>query len=243
MKFGWITSLAVHGSIALMMLASFGTGKNLDAIDDAPIAVDIISVAEFEQVGKKKVEDLTTKKAVAPPKEAPKPIVKPKPKPKEKPKPKPEQDNNQLVALLDKLKTEPEPENLLDLLDADISIGEEQLGALSSENLEDVEVASLSQFEFIAVKKRMESCWSIPAGAQDAGNVVVRVNFKLNRNAEVVGNPRVINSMPNPSFNVMAASAVRAIIECGPYDMLPPEKYDVWNNFTMEFDPRTMFGG
>lgn len=167
---------------------------------------------------------------------APKPQKRP-PLPKKKPKPKAEPkplDDGKISALLDKLNSND---------DLDLDFGDTETGSLDGEFTENLEVASLSQFEFNAVKNRMISCWSIPAGAQDAGSVVVKVGFKLNRSAQVIGRPEVLNFSNHPSFGVMAESAVRAIIECGPYDMLPPEKYDVWNEFAMEFDPRSMFGG
>lgn len=173
---------------------------------------------------------------------APKPVKRPplpKAKPKEQPKPKelPEPlDDNKIAALLDKLESDP-------VDDIDLDFGDTETGTLNGEFAEEIEVASLSQFEFNAVKNRMVQCWSIPAGAQDAGDVVVKVGFKLNQFAEVIGQPEVLNFSAHPSFNVMAESAVRAIIECGPYEMLPPEKFDVWSDFTMVFDPRSMFSG
>lgn len=171
---------------------------------------------------------------------APKPMKRPnipKPKPEDKPKVEPKPlDDNKISALLNKLDANP-------LEEIDLDFGDAEAGTLDSDLLENVEVASLSQFEFNAVKARMIQCWSIPAGAQDAGDVVVRIGFKLNQAAQVIGQPTVLNNSSHPSFRVMAESAIRAILECGPYDMLPPEKYDVWNEFTMEFDPRSMFNG
>lgn len=174
---------------------------------------------------------------------APKPMKRPalpkKPKTKTKDKPNP-LDDSKISALLDKLIADPE-------IDLELDFGDTEAGSLDGEFFdeddEDLEVASLSQFEFNAVKNRMTQCWSIPAGAQDAGSVVVKVGFKLNQFAEVIGAPQVLNSSSHPSFQVMAEAAVRAIIQCAPYDMLPPEKYEVWNEFSMEFDPRSMFNG
>lgn len=306
MKFGWIITSVLHGTIIVAAIFSFGSVTPLELDNVAPVEVEIISIAPIEQVGEKKTEDLTTKLAAKQPtkkiveKSVPKPKPKPKldkPKPTPTPKPKAEPapsiekliadaadpapqkaeetfirvasapkpakrpplpkakpqelpllpnedknpepeplDDSRIAALLDKLEEKP-------LEDIELDFGDLETGSLDGDILEDIEVASLSQFEFNAVKSRMTQCWSIPAGAQDAGNVVVKVGFKLNQFAEVVGVPQVLNNSPHPSFQVMAESAVRAILECGPYDMLPPEKFDVWSEFTMEFDPRSMFDG
>ncbi|MBL1242126.1 MAG: hypothetical protein COB13_009770 [OCS116 cluster bacterium] len=309
MKFGWIITSVLHGTIIVAAIFSFGSVTPLELDNVAPIEVEIISIAPIEQVGTKKTEDLTTKQAAKQPlkKIAEKPVPKPKPKPVDKPKPKVDKpkpipkpkpkadpapsiekliedatdpepkkveetfirvasapkpakrpplpkakpkelpkaekkpepqplDDSKIAALLDKLEEKP-------LEDIDLDFGDIETGSLDGDLLEDVEVASLSQFEFNAVKSRMTQCWSIPAGAQDAGSVVVKVGFRLNQFAEVIGTPQVLNNSSHPSFQVMAESAVRAIIECGPYDMLPAEKFDVWSEFTMEFDPRSMFNG
>ncbi|MBL1419427.1 MAG: hypothetical protein COC24_002840 [Alphaproteobacteria bacterium] len=303
MKFGWIITSVLHGTIIVAAIFSFGAGTPLELDNVAPVEVEIVSIAPIEQVGTKKTEDLTTKLAAKQPIEkiVEKPVPKPKPKldkpkptptPKDKPKvapstsieklfedvsdpesqkpeetfinvatapkpakrpalpkpapkelpkaekkPEPEPlDDSKIAALLDKLEEKP-------LEEIELDFGDVESGSLDGDLLEDVEVASLSQFEFNAVKNRMAQCWSIPAGAQDAGSVVVKVGFKLNQFAEVLGTPQVLNRSSHPSFQVMAESAVRAIIECGPYDMLPPEKFEVWSEFTMEFDPRSMFDG
>lgn len=191
----------------------------------------------FEELIKETTDALPEKplmrmtSAPKPQKRPPLPKTKPKTKPKEEPKP---LDDGKISALLDKLDAD---------TDIDLDFGDTETGSLDGELSSDLEVASLSQFEFNAVKNRMISCWSIPAGAQDAGSVVVKVGFKLNKFAEVVGQPEVLNFSSHPSFGVMAESAIRAILECGPYDMLPPEKFDVWSEFAMEFDPRSMFSG
>ena len=307
MKLGWILTFLLHGGLLLAAMVSFSSVKELKVDDVKPVEVEIISVADIEQVGKKKTKDLTTKKAKKQPIKKPtkvtKPTKKPQVKPKVKPKPKAKPKTvakaipvvpKSLDALIENVsKPEPSPTEpqkteaqplrnvtkpvkrpaypkpkkvetkpktvapakptedqlisaLLDKLDKEQTAlpdtNDGELGTVNGE-LENVEVASLSQYEFNAVKNRMASCWSIPAGAQDAGDVVVKVGFRLNRNAQVIGRPSVLNNSAHPSFNIMSEAAVRAILECGPYDMLPPEKFDVWSEFTMEFDPREMFGG
>lgn len=313
MQLGWLITLILHGTILLLAVFSFGGGSALKFDDIKPVEVEIVSLADIEQVGKKKTKDLVTKNAIKQPIKKPvkrpseqqKTTEKPKDEPKVTPKKvklaskpkaveliptldtliadaiktptkevmtfkkitsapkplkrpplptiKPEEiikskpikqvekkaettfDDDKISALLDKLETPIE--------EIDLDFGDIETGSVESTLLEDVEVASLSRFEFNAVKRHMASCWSIPAGAQDAGNVVVKIGFRLNQNAEVIGQPRILNYSSHPSFNIMAESAISAIIDCAPYNMLPPEKYDVWNEFSMEFDPREMFNG
>jgi len=41
----------------------------------------------------------------------------------------------------------------------------------------------------------------------------------------------------------MIESAVRAVIECQPYTMFSPARYETWKEIPLNFDPLTMFGG
>jgi hypothetical protein len=43
-------------------------------------------------------------------------------------------------------------------------------------------------------------------------------------------------------FRSAAENARRAILRCSPFT-LPPNKYEVWRDLTLRFDPSRMFGG
>jgi hypothetical protein len=43
-------------------------------------------------------------------------------------------------------------------------------------------------------------------------------------------------------FAVAAKSATTALTKCVPFNSLPPAKYEVWKEITIDFDPREMFG-
>lgn len=97
----------------------------------------------------------------------------------------------------------------------------------------------LSQSELDALKAQLATCWSIPAGAAGADELVASVEFELNQNAELIGRPRVTKSSGNRQFD---SSAVRAIQICERQGFrLPPGKHDVWNQVQVNFDPRDMF--
>jgi len=91
-----------------------------------------------------------------------------------------------------------------------------------------------------ALRARIEECWNIPAGVRDAENLKVRVRFQLGAGGEVTGGPAVLNRMDHPAFPAAAQSAIRAILACQPYDFLPPDRYDLWRDVILTFDPRQM---
>jgi hypothetical protein len=95
------------------------------------------------------------------------------------------------------------------------------------------------------VRRQIERCWNVPAGAKDMQNMAVAVQVDMNRD----GTPRnaVIKDQArlrsDPFYRAAAESALRAVLNprCHPFK-LPAEKYDRWRTMTLVFDPKQMFG-
>ena len=99
----------------------------------------------------------------------------------------------------------------------------------------------LSQSEMDALRGQVQRCWNIPAGAADAGNLRVSVQFKLDKNGALEGSPQVIRGGGNAGVERAAAEAARrAVARCAPYN-LPADKYDAWSDVIVNFDPSEMF--
>lgn len=99
----------------------------------------------------------------------------------------------------------------------------------------------LSQSEMDALRGQVQRCWNIPAGAADAPNLKVSVQFKLDRNGELEGAPEIIDGGGSQGVERVAAEAARrAVARCAPYT-LPAEKYDAWADVIVHFDPSEMF--
>ena len=99
--------------------------------------------------------------------------------------------------------------------------------------------------EIDAVRRQIERCWNLPAGAKEAGELVVSIRVEMNAD----GTPRsaVVDSssrgQSNPYFQAAADSARRAVLNprCHPFK-LPADKYDRWRTMTLIFNPRDMVG-
>ena len=87
---------------------------------------------------------------------------------------------------------------------------------------------------------KVKACWNIQAGGESAAGQVPRIQFDLNRDGSLRGEPRVVNPQSSPHFQLAADAAKSAVIRCQNYD-LPPDKYDLWKRVTLDFDPREMF--
>ncbi len=99
--------------------------------------------------------------------------------------------------------------------------------------------------ELDAIRRQIEACWSIPAGARDAENLIVDISVVMNpdgtvQRAEIVDRSRLTG---DPFYRAAAESALRAVLHprCSPL-RLPPQKYQQWRRFTLSFNPKELIG-
>ncbi len=95
-----------------------------------------------------------------------------------------------------------------------------------------------------ALRTQLESCWNVPIGAKDVENMSVSIFMVINRD-RVLQSARIVDTARYNSdqvFRAVADSALRAVRnpKCSPFD-LPPDKYNIWNNTTVTFNPKDMF--
>jgi hypothetical protein len=90
--------------------------------------------------------------------------------------------------------------------------------------------------ELRALVAQAKRCWSLPEGWSDPGQVSVTVGFVLDRDGAVRGPPKVIEFSASELGKAAADSAVRAVLECGPFE-LPKDKYEQWREVQLRFTP------
>lgn len=177
-----------------------------------------------EKIEEKKVEKV-----------APKPVKedkpKPKPKVKEKPKPKAEDKKDTQADFMSVLK------NLQDSNPVDTKRDGPKL--TQSPTTDRVTTGELQAFQ-----RQLSQCWSILPGAAQAETLAVNLTINVNkdrtvRDVQITDRTRYQN---DPFFRAAADNAMRAIQhpDCTPLD-LPPNKYTMWKQITLNFDPGSMF--
>lgn len=97
------------------------------------------------------------------------------------------------------------------------------------------------------VRRQLEPCWSIPAGAKDAAGVRVAVHIRLRPDGSLAAPPRVEDAgRPggDPVFRAVMESAVRALRDrrCVPFKGLAYDDYPIWRDIVFVFDPKRMLG-
>jgi len=183
-----------------------------------------------EKVEKPKEAEAKKKKAEAKPE---KPKVKPKPKPAPQAEKKRDVNVDRMAALLNKIpdaareaRTEDAPQDTPRKKVKGQSSGREMTMAVN---------------EIDALRAKIAQCWNPPPGGLGADAIIVKLRLQLNEDGSLIGYPTVANSGFSPFFQDAADSAVRAVYQCQPYE-LPAEKYAVWRDMILNFDPRQMYG-
>ncbi len=185
-----------------------------------------------------------------PPKPKSKPerqVAEAKPEPKPQPEPEPEPEKQEAKKEEPK-KEEPKEDRLTSILRNVEKLKdkkpEAQQQAENSTN-RPVQTSAIEQNAMVrAIQRQMARCWRIDAGARDAENLVVEIRVVLNpdasvRAAQIVDFERMFH---DTYFQTAAENARRAVLRCSPFD-LPANKYEVWRDLVLRFDPSQMFGG
>ena len=202
------------------------------------------------------------KPAEAPPKpktveEPPKPKVEEKPAkvvaPRPKPKPRPD-FNQMMLKTVQKLKETPTPEAEPKEKEKEKSLDDRMAALMKRREAAPQERAqrapigdTLSISEMDAIRRQIEQCWNVPSviGAKDVGKLKVDIGLTLNpdgtlRSARIVDQFRLET---NSTYRAVAESALRAVRNprCNKFN-LPLEKYEIWKDMIVGFDPSEMVG-
>lgn len=168
----------------------------------------------------------------------PLPAEKPKPKEEKKEKPKEEEKKkpDDFAALLNQLKQE---SKVVKDKTAKDNTNVEKNTAKSAAPYDDSLPLSISEKD--AIVGQFIPCWTMPAGAKDAGSLAVRVKVKLQVDGTVIEATLAddLRGRYNSDqfFRAAADSAIRAVHKCSPLKNLPPEKYNSWKDTELNFNP------
>jgi len=239
-------------------------------VDDIkPVADKVDTPKPVDEVASKPVDKKPEIKTDTSAKQQPKPDPKPDPKPADKPakaKP-PDYKPDQIADLLKKKDAakQPKPDDKAspDTPPRDTSkFNADQVAALldkrdpqrqmaAAETLNNQPAlgastgtaAQLSQSEIDALRARISSCWSPPAGVNAATKIYVVLRVLFKQDASMSREPVLVEGTASPLGPALAESAKRALLLCQPFTMLKPEHYDQWKDLELKFDPQELLGG
>lgn len=174
----------------------------------------------------------------APPKlkEKEKPKKQEKPKDKKPEKKKKDESFDSILKNLEDLKQKVEDDSVAST-DPDAPAPARQVGKVGDQ---------LTVSELDLLGSHFKKCWSIPAGAQGAENLIIPIRLSFTsdgmvKDAEIIDKGR-LNS--DPYYRSAAEAALRAAKDprCAKLP-LSPEKIKKYSSITLNFDPRLLFGG
>ncbi len=95
-----------------------------------------------------------------------------------------------------------------------------------------------------AIRSQIAPCWNPPIGRADVRKMTVVLSIQMAKDGSVVGRPSVVSQTGGTSGNAayakaFADTAVRAVLRCSPLK-LPPDMFDAWKAFELNFDPSEM---
>ena len=102
----------------------------------------------------------------------------------------------------------------------------------------------LSISEEQAIRQQIERNWNVPAGVQNAGEMVITLYIAINIDGTVQQVRLEGSQCAGDSVVCKAAidSAIRAVRQASPLQGLTPSRYDSWQEVQLSFDPRDVLG-
>jgi outer membrane biosynthesis protein TonB len=238
-------------------------------VDDIkPVADKVDTPKPVDEVAPKPVDKKPEIKSDTSAKQQPKPDNKPDPKPADKPakaKP-PDYKPDQIADILKKDAAKPpkpddkaspdtpprdSPKFNADQVSALLDKRDPQRQMAAAETLNNQPnlgsstgaAAQLSQSEIDALRARISTCWSPPAGINASTKIYVVLRVLFKQDASMSREPVLVEGTASALGPALAESAKRALLMCQPFTMLKPEHYDQWKDLELKFDPQELLGG
>jgi outer membrane biosynthesis protein TonB len=260
MRLGMAISAMLH--LAALAVVLIGLPSRRDVLDTLPenIPVDFVVIEDQAKMPKAPEPPPEPVAAPAPPPAAAVPLpVKPRPKPRPAKKPPQAKRPPLLASVMPRVKPRAprrfDTSSIAALLDT--SKRERETAPPARKKTETprpatplrrsaLEAARLTASLKEAMRRQIERCWSVPAGAREAENLVVHIRVTLNPDGSLARPPEILDrarlTKPGEDFFRSAAeSARRAVQKCAPLK-LPRESYDIWRITELVFDPSKMLG-
>ena len=238
MRPGVIVSIIGHVGAVMMTLLAWEASSSLPTPQSVVVPVEIVDVS-LESNVRALAEDVPDEE-VAPEESVPT-IAEERPAPAPTPTPqrqRPRNDDFDLSAIAGLIDKQRDPgRERTEGERADRTQRGAGAGTGNSAALED-RVAALTQ-------RAMQRCWRMPADLPDPERLVVTLEFELDRNGNLRGQPRVTrptNYTFDAPMRTAVESALRAVRSCDftffPEDPSVGSRYDAWDDLEYTFSVR-----
>jgi hypothetical protein len=238
MRPGVIVSIVGHVGAVMMTLLAWETRTVILPASGAVVPVEIVAVAPESNV-RALAEDVPDEEVAPDEQEPTEAEPAPAPSPTPTPQRRQQDDEFDLSAIAGMLDKQREPGRQR-------REGERAERNQQGAGLGTAEVVAVEDRARSLIRAHMRRCWRMPIDLPDPDRLVVTVEFEINRNGTLNGQPRV-TAPRNYSFDApmrtAVEAAVRAVRSCDPYplpdDPVVGEHYEIWRTQVYTFRPST----
>lgn len=241
MRAGWLVSLIGHIGAVMMTMLAWEARSTLMPEISSVVPVEIVDVAVesnvralAEEMPEEEVADAEQEPVEAETEPAPAPAPAP-PRPRERSA---EEEQRDLLAGLTNREREPTRRRTegqrAERTQQGAGLGTEEVAAIEDR------LRALARAHIVR-----HNCWRMPIDLPEPDRLVVTIQFDVNRNGTLNGQPRVVsprNYTFDPHMRTAVDLALRAIRLCDPYpfadDPIVGEHYELWREMEYTFRPR-----
>lgn len=92
-----------------------------------------------------------------------------------------------------------------------------------------------------SIREQFEQCWVVPKEFGEISNLIVLLRVELSKGGKVVSvslsKKERTRYKSDPSFRAVADLAIEAVRKCNIIKGLPADKYEIWKEMELTFDP------
>lgn len=239
MRAGWVVSVIGHIGAVMMTMLAWEARSTLMPHVGSVVPVEIVDVAAESNVralSEAAAEEETPSDAEQEPAEVePTPEPTPAPAPSRPRERSAEEEQEAFLAGLTNRDRRPSHRR---------TEGQQADRNQQGAGLGTAEVAALEDRARALARAHLRRCWRMPIDLPDPDRLVVTVEFDINRNGTLNGQPRVVsprNYTFDPEMRTAVEAALRAVRVCDPYpfpdDPVVGEHYDIWRRTEFTFRP------
>jgi outer membrane biosynthesis protein TonB len=238
MRAGWVVSFIGHVGFVLMTMLAWEARSTLTPEVGAVVPVEIVDVAAESNV-RALAEDVPEQEVAPEEQETAEAEPEPAPEPAPAPPQQRRQQNDEfdLAAIAGLIDRQRDPGRRR-------QEGERADRSQQGAGLGTAEVAALEDRARALARAHLRRCWRMPIDLPEPDRLVVTVEFDINRNGTLNGQPRVVsprNYTFDPAMRTAVEAALRAVRVCDPYpfpdDPVVGEHYEIWRETEFTFRP------
>lgn len=103
--------------------------------------------------------------------------------------------------------------------------------------------AKVSAMDTAEFRRHLKTCSRLPPSVSPGDNIRIVLRVPFTTDGRVAAPPALIEASASAKGPALMQQAVKALVDCQPYAMLPRDKYDEWKVLDLSFTPSDFSGG